>query len=142
MTPVFQTIVDSVRGDCERACVASILDLPIEEVPNFRDPGIAWDDLLPHWAQRHGYAIIAPKLDRSPDDYNWAAMGGVVALASVPSQKFEGGNHAVIVGWVPDEEHPDALQVVVLHDPNPDNAPYEGVAEQIQRIRFFVPVAP
>ncbi len=37
MTPVDQTIVDDKRGDCLRACVCSLLDLPIEAVPNFAE---------------------------------------------------------------------------------------------------------
>lgn len=35
MTPVFQEIFENGRGDCLRASIASVLDIPLEEVPNF-----------------------------------------------------------------------------------------------------------
>jgi hypothetical protein len=35
MTGINQEILEYGRGDCLRACVASVLDLPIHEVPNF-----------------------------------------------------------------------------------------------------------
>lgn len=37
MTPVGQTIFEDGKGNCLAACVASILDLPIEDVPNFAE---------------------------------------------------------------------------------------------------------
>ena len=41
MKPVDQTILhdpeNGKHGDCMRACVASVLELPIEEVPHFTD---------------------------------------------------------------------------------------------------------
>ena len=35
MTPVQQEIFEHGKGDCFRACIASILDLPLADVPNF-----------------------------------------------------------------------------------------------------------
>jgi len=35
MKPAMQTIFDDVYGDCFGACVASIFEFPIEEMPNF-----------------------------------------------------------------------------------------------------------
>lgn len=35
MIPVFQTIVDKDNGDCMRACIASLLEFDINQVPNF-----------------------------------------------------------------------------------------------------------
>lgn len=46
MTPVFQTIVsnpdESIHGNCFPACIASILELSIEEVPEFQKMGDKW----------------------------------------------------------------------------------------------------
>lgn len=39
MKPVDQTIVDDKQGDCLRACVCSVLELQIAEVPNFAEYG-------------------------------------------------------------------------------------------------------
>jgi len=35
MTPVYQTIMDNKRGNCQQAVWASLLDLDLEAVPNF-----------------------------------------------------------------------------------------------------------
>lgn len=37
MIPVYQTIFDSKRGNCWAACIASILELSLSDVPNFMD---------------------------------------------------------------------------------------------------------
>lgn len=37
MEPVYQTIFKPPLGNCEQACIASILELELDEVPNFRE---------------------------------------------------------------------------------------------------------
>ncbi|MDD4970815.1 MAG: hypothetical protein PHT07_15415 [Paludibacter sp.] len=37
MTTIYQTIVDNASGNCMQAAVASLLDMPLESVPNFKD---------------------------------------------------------------------------------------------------------
>jgi len=37
MTPVDQSIFEDGKGNCLSACVASLLDLPLSEVPNFAE---------------------------------------------------------------------------------------------------------
>lgn len=49
-------------GDCQRAVIASLLDLPIAEVPHFNgmakgDPNIFWD-LLQAFCKLHGYVYL------------------------------------------------------------------------------------
>ena len=36
MKPVFQTITSEEKGDCHRASIASLFELDITQVPNFR----------------------------------------------------------------------------------------------------------
>jgi len=47
MIPIDQTILhdpdNGQYGDCQRACVASLLEIPIEEVPHFLETGIDAD---------------------------------------------------------------------------------------------------
>jgi hypothetical protein len=50
MVPVEQTILAPPKGDCFRACIASILELPIEEVPN-PAPEDHW------WKAWHGWLL-------------------------------------------------------------------------------------
>jgi hypothetical protein len=37
MRPVFQTVFDDFKGDCMSACIASVLEIPLAMVPNFRE---------------------------------------------------------------------------------------------------------
>ena len=39
MKKVYQRIVDPARGDCYKCCIASILGLEYEDVPNFIEFG-------------------------------------------------------------------------------------------------------
>ena len=71
MNPVHQrtmgTGMGAPYGDCLKACVASVLDLEYESVPNFIDPGVAgkesWYEFLSSWlGELHG-------LDACGQDY-------------------------------------------------------------------------
>jgi len=63
MKPVDQTIVADKIGDCLRACVCSLLELPIEAVPNFAECGFF--DGLDKWLDERGLLFIRFKI---PDD--------------------------------------------------------------------------
>ena len=64
MKPVLQTVCDAERGNCLSACLASILELALEEVPNFAGarPGMFWIQVN-HWLQKRGLRalIVLPK---------------------------------------------------------------------------------
>lgn len=70
MRPVPQRIVASggdgvLPGDCVKCCVASILELPYEDVPHFvarevRDADgkpLEWDQGINHWLRERGYPL-------------------------------------------------------------------------------------
>lgn len=50
MKPIDQTIV-STTGNCLQACLASFLELPIEEVPNFRRYGRMMNVRMEDWLE-------------------------------------------------------------------------------------------
>jgi hypothetical protein len=151
VTPVFQKIVDPERGDCYRAAVATILDLALEEVPEDLTNGFAHDRYL----RAQGLCAVhlesfrlkphshPEMLDGKPWDarnlvrYDYAE--GSVALASVPSQRFPGGWHAIVVGFVMQPE--GWVRVECLHDPNQGNAPYDMERTEIRSLTFFMPRA-
>ena len=63
MTPVKQTILSDeqkvIHGNCFSACLASLLDLPIEQVPYFYEPRIlkiGWGKVLMEFLDKHGYS--------------------------------------------------------------------------------------
>ena len=121
MKPVSQTIVSVIDGDCTRACLASMLDLPIDAVPNFARFGAGWFRIF--WAllkaldyEYYGTGWVKGKdrphghiLSRSP------SIKGYV-IASVPSKTFPNIGHSVVMN----------LKGVVVHDPNP-NKLWEGI---------------
>jgi len=54
MKPVYQKVVDAVKGDCWRCCIASIFELDVDSVPNFvgdsdHSKGIIAEDLAKKW---------------------------------------------------------------------------------------------
>ena len=126
MTPVFQTIIGK-NGNCMQAAYASILDLPLNAVPHFLEGGntnegnakTRVDDFLESlglaelsflMVTRDMRTTVLHALEFSPLQH---------FLMSVPSQLYNGGH--CVVGRMDTAEY----GVVVAHDPNPRNAPYD-----------------
>lgn len=122
MTPVKQEFVhdpaNGVYGDCQRAVIASLLDLPISEVPHF---------LLESKNQREGYWTGLQAFLRTKG-YAWlvvpaksgAAFYGAVDEAiyheiSGPSPRGQGVTHAVV-----------GCDGNIVFDPHPSNAGLAG----------------
>ncbi len=64
MTPQKQTICNFTEGNCFAACVASVLDLPLEEVPNFC-VAENWMEVFQDWLAARGLAAVT--LEWDPD---------------------------------------------------------------------------
>lgn len=141
MKPVFQSIVCPARGDCQSAAIASIMELPIAEVPPW--VAISYDEHKPHlwydymitWLRERGLFIVTVEWS---DFRDWRALDGVFCIASVPSQKFANGAHAVVGTW---DKRDDGHYFRIAHDPRPDNAPYPDGTEP-KRVQFLVPINP
>lgn len=114
MIPVVQSIVGDGKdgrpyGDCIRACVASIFELPIEQVPHFAAAeGNAWPRALARWLKP--FHLAADRDDyREQPSRDWPRrMYDGWWIASVVSENIEGATHAVVM-------HEDK----VVHDPSP-----------------------
>lgn len=110
---VFQSCVDPDRGDCHRAVIASLFELELEQVPNFR---LFSDELWykVYWfflnALGWEYNGCAPA-KRHIEDRNYGDINGFY-YADVKSRTFPGRHHSVVI---------DAAGKVV-HDPNPSQA--------------------
>ena len=70
MTPVMQTKFSDeslgTRGNCMAACVASLLDIPIDGIPSWEDMGDdgSWGDSFMSFLESNGYeyeGMIAPR---------------------------------------------------------------------------------
>lgn len=111
MKPVFQTKKHNppeTFGNCYAACYASILEVPIEDVPPFEDmPGFANDDLrkdwwwnvLQWWLKDLGWFASQHKHDAGLIPKGFAIMSG-------QSPRFPDSGHCVVV-----------LDGKVVHDP-------------------------
>jgi hypothetical protein len=118
MTPVFQTIVEQGKGDCQRAAVASLFDLQLDQVPHFKLYGGNWWKVYCHFLLGIGWEFHGTSMgDRhaSEERRNYTSVNGHF-LATVPSKTFPDVKHSVVI----DEAG------VVVHDPNP-NQLWKGI---------------
>lgn len=116
----FQKIIDPIDGDCLRACISTITEIPVSKLPandkDARTPGGYYEDLRVALA-RHGWVYIECKID-----FWWlySSLLDVPFVAIVPSQAFPGKRHAVVATY-----DPRKMSLRIVHDPNPHNAPYD-----------------
>lgn len=95
---------ESVRGNCLAACLASVLEVEIEEIPQFEDMGEDWTRYVMKY-------LRSRRLDvQSVQASHWQPAPGRIALAMGPSPRG-GCHHAVL--W--QDGH-------VLHDPHPSRS--------------------
>lgn len=133
MTPVHQEILCNRRGDCLRACIASILDRPLDHVPNFSEParsqldpiwmrgnGMAQVEAMYHWLRPQGLDLYETS---SPDpfDPDWGygeEYDPSFVIASGPSMMFAGSKHVVVAERYLSVDD-QAWRARFVHDPNP-----------------------
>lgn len=115
MKPVDQMYVDSNRGDCQRATIASIFELELEQVPHFRlYTDSDWFLVYYYFIYSLGYEYMGSmRIDKNKLDIEDSINGYFDAC--VPSKTFDNGFHAVVID----------CNGVVVHDPNP-NKLYQG----------------
>jgi hypothetical protein len=132
MNKVYQTIIDKKKGNCMQAAFASLLDLELDQVPNFKEFNETWFTLLWTLLQENGYehhGTLYNRLDGLKrgnvtegykDRFNTIKdMEGVNGLfyAAVYSPRFyqetindrNPSTHAVIID----------KNFNIVHDPNP-----------------------
>lgn len=112
MVPVMQTETGE-EGNCFSACLASVLELPTEEVPNFfraQDKSHeAWWRRVRSWLQSHGFGVICLTVDGDhPDPLHWYHPD---AYLIVSGKSERGLDHAVV-----------CKGGRMIHDPHPSQA--------------------
>lgn len=117
MIPVDQEFVhdpeNGQHGDCMRACIASILDLPREEVPHFaqldaQGEGNFWL-MLAEFCRSRGYSFVTVR-----GQVVWAE-DDIYHVISGPSPRIKGGFHAIV-----------GRNGRPFHDPHPSRAGLAG----------------
>lgn len=82
MTPVMQTLVHPDKGNCMQAAIASLLDMDLEQVPNWVElPDDDWQMEFLNWLWRNGYEFhgeMPGSYIDSITDYTQGVRGHVV----------------------------------------------------------------
>ena len=111
-------------GDCWKTCIASLLELPMDEVPHFVEYGDLWWDVTQAFIKSH----VGNDLElRWWEDVSAVPAGHpfLIGTGVSPRGDFQ---HAVIVD----------RSATVVHDPHPSRLGLEGPPETFYSI---VPVA-
>lgn len=140
MKPVYQEIIEARIGDCFSACLASLLELPLSEVPKFRRDYP--DNMMPYvqnWLKENFGLVIVPiimaKEVECGDDMRFHSVPqGTPCIAAGKSPNLEGNFHAV-VGEIDKHE----INFRMTHDPNPSG---KGIIGNPTTIYFLVPLRP
>jgi hypothetical protein len=116
MKPVDQTILAPPDGNCFAACLASILEMPLAEVPNYKSD--QWVTEFNAWLKPRGLALLTITLpegieNMSQDERRYFLPGYCILAAQSPRYDCL---HAVVVH---DGE--------IVHDPHPER--HMGVKE-------------
>lgn len=105
MIKVYQTIFDHIHGDCMRACVASIFEIPSKLVPNFMAKGKEYyNESLDAWALQMNLRAI----DITFSDISNFKDIYMIAVVSYDGEDPQEIRHAVAY-----------LNGVMVHDPMP-----------------------
>ena len=105
MRYVDQTTFGAPGGNCFSACVASMLEIPLDAVPYFMGRGGEWFTYFEEWLQPHGYYPVCF------NDANYRPQGLYILSGKSPRGDFL---HSVI-----------ARGLDVVHDPHPSRAGVE-----------------
>lgn len=118
MKAVYQTIIDPINGNCWPACLASILEIDIDIIPNFcKDKNPNWWADTQKWLDDNGYFAIEVVFGKPGEVSPYSAFpDGAFVILTGPSTMFDNTQHAV-VGKIKITS-PDTQQVEFIHDPN------------------------
>jgi hypothetical protein len=121
MRPIRQTETVLGRGNCLAACIASLLDLSIEDVPNFRTAEDQWG-ALQAWLSDRGLCAI--RVAAQPSLIS--SMPPQYCILTGPSPRNP-VLHAVIGLW-------EGERTAMVHDPHPDGT---GLAGPVEYVTFL-----
>lgn len=122
MKPVMQTKFGMPEGNCFAACLASLLELPIEEIPEFSEK--RWFTEATNWLFSRGLAIVHIDLLEQGMPFH-ICPANVYYIASGKSPR--GIEHSVIYQGNR-----------FVHDPHPDGT---GI-EKVNSLMFLIPRNP
>lgn len=124
MIPVYQTKFSSAdgstHGNCLAACVASIFEIPIDQVPAWEEMGEEWSDSFLQFIEESGYEYEGSYVVNGGtwgDMLQWSAgVDGYFIVGGKSPRSYVQRGHAVIYrnGEMVHDPHPsgDGLSLV------------------------------
>jgi len=112
MKPVMQTKFGDKKGNCFAACLASLLEISIEEIPDFFNKKEYWTKTCNDFLKTKGFCFVDINFDSSEMSYWILRSGYSIVTGSSPRHNCL---HAVV-----------AYQGEIVHDPHPDKT---GIVE-------------
>lgn len=142
MKPVFQEIISKGEGDCFSACLASLLEIPLADVPKFnRDnpyPKNMMDAARKWCADNFGLSIITIQMEDEESPYFtgkdirvMGAVDGTPCIAGGASPNLPDCLHAVV------GEIYGHFNFRMTHDPNPSG---KGIVGKPKHLYFLIPM--
>lgn len=127
MIPQNQTEFGPGKGNCWAACIASILGVPLETVPNFCGGASKehWWSETQHWLSCCGLTMLEMDVSRRPQDFS--TLFDCYWIANGKSPRFDCLHSVVYCG--------DKM----VHDPHPDGT---GLKGPVQSASFMVSIDP
>lgn len=116
-------ILQPTKDSCCPACIASIFEIPIEDVPDLPDDD-TWIEVLNEWLRRFGLYSFAVTfaIKEQREVLKGYTLGGI------KSKNFVGKDHCVVcfdgkIVWDPltgekdGTEYPDTWEIFIVTDP-------------------------
>jgi hypothetical protein len=120
MTPVYQTIISNpsknIHGNCFPSCLASILDLPLNQVPAFQDMGTKWFPALWAFLKEQACEFHGTGKKEKVDTYTPGIDGYYIVNGASPRGFIRG--HSVIykAGKLVHDPYPDGGGLLEIWD--------------------------
>ena len=122
MKKIKQTILDLKHGNCMQACVASLFELPLNEIPNFmKDGGDRYDYHLQKWCKKKNLLCLDVSIE---DEHLLKYFKDIYLIGVGISPRDSNNNHAVII-----------KNGKIIHDPHPSN---KGLMGKPTRYSIFI----
>ena len=138
MTPVFQTINhdpdNNKYGNCMQAVFASMLDLPLDDVPHFMANNPSVDELWPivkSWLATQGYALFTICFTSRLDDIQYFMKEHNDGIYYILNGKSPRGFCHNVIG----------MGNSIVHDPNPEGGGIIDSWNGYYWIEILVPIA-
>lgn len=136
MKPVMQTNTNVPGGDCFRACVASILEIPLLDVPHYHETGTdeRWWEKFQAWLSSRGMIALYAEAGSLHAIPGYCLMGVRTDPPTHPTN--ERWMHQVVGICTVDG---NTVEVKVVHDPRPEPRRIVKLLDVIWLIRNACP---